>query len=75
MSVMALEMFGYALAAYAGIGLIAAAVLLAGPIARLDQQAAAAPLRVKLLWTPGLAALWPLALIRVAGVRAPEDRG
>ena len=32
------------------------------------------PLRVRLLILPGLAALWPVVLLRLAGVRAPEDR-
>jgi hypothetical protein len=36
--------------------------------------AAPVPFRVRLLILPGLAALWPLVLVRLAGVRAPEDR-
>lgn len=35
---------------------------------------AAVPFRVRLLILPGLAALWPVVLVRLAGVRAPEDR-
>ncbi len=36
--------------------------------------AAEVPVRVRLLILPGLAALWPVVLLRLAGVRAPEDR-
>ncbi len=62
------------LGAYLGFGVATWGWLMASGLARLDPLAAAAPLRVKILITPGLIALWPLALWRAAGVRTPEDR-
>lgn len=68
-------LIGFGVAAYAAIGLIVTVALLAGLVARVDPAAATAPIRVKLLWAPGLVALWPAALLRLAGRAAPEDRG
>ena len=75
MSVAPFDVVALVLGVYAAIGALVGAALLAGPIARIDPAAAAAPLRVKLLWMPGLVALWPVALLRLSGVAAPEDRG
>lgn len=61
-------------AAYAGVGLIVGLWLLLGGLKRVDTLGAAAPLRVKLLILPGLIALWPLMLRRLAGARPREDR-
>lgn len=33
------------------------------------------PVRVRLLVLPGMAAVWPVILIRLIGVRPKEDRG
>lgn len=60
MSIAAAELVWAALALYLGAGALVALALLAGGIARFDEEAARAPLRVKLLLAPGLVALWPL---------------
>jgi hypothetical protein len=54
-------------------GLVAAAVLLGG-MKRIDAKAARAPLHVRLLFAPGLVALWPLVLRRLGDWRPEEDR-
>jgi len=66
---------GYGLIAYCAIGALVALRVVSGGLARLDPQAAAAPLRVKLLWAPGLIGLWPIVALRLAGRSPPEDRG
>lgn len=63
-----------ALAAYAAPGLLLACWLVAGGLRRIDAAAAAAPWPLRLLFLPGLAALWPVLLMRLAGRRPPEDR-
>lgn len=68
------EVVWLGLGAYGAIGVLIALVLLAGAIKRFDASAAAAPLGVKLLLLPGLAALWPLLLRRAMGWRPKEDR-
>jgi hypothetical protein len=75
MTIGLMEGIGLGVVAYGAFGLITTVALLAGLVARIDPAAAAAPIRVKLLWAPGLVALWPVALLRVAGRSAPEDRG
>lgn len=62
------------LAIYWGIGIIAAVILLLGGLRRIDSLAASAPWRVKLLIAPGIITLWPVLLVRVLGLRPPEDR-
>jgi len=60
-------------AAYAGIGLVFAAYLLARGLARFDAAAAQAGWGFKLLIVPGAVALWPLLWRRVrAGGPAAE---
>jgi hypothetical protein len=59
---------------YAALGLIVAAALLTVGLKRMDVQAARAPWRVKLLIAPGAVALWPLLVLRMAGVKPREDR-
>lgn len=66
---------GYGLAGYAAIGAMVGLRAVSGGLARLDPQAAAAPLRVKLLWAPALIALWPIVALRLAGRAPPEDCG
>ena len=63
-----------ALAAYAAPGLLLACWLVLGGLRRVDPVAAAAPWWVRVLFLPGLAALWPVMLMRLAGRRPPEDR-
>lgn len=62
-----------AIGVYGAIGVCVLLLLLAGGLARIDRNAAIAPLRVKLLIAPGLIALWPLVVRRLLGARAPED--
>lgn len=50
--------------AYLTLGLIAAVALHVRGLARLDPSTAGAGLPFRLLITPGLVALWPLALLR-----------
>jgi hypothetical protein len=60
------------LAGWMGFGLVIGLGVLLFGLKRLT--AAEVPVRVRLLILPGLAALWPVVLLRLAGVRAPEDR-
>jgi hypothetical protein len=60
------------LALYVGIGLVAGLGTVMFGLGRLT--AADVPVRVRLLILPGLAALWPFVLARLAGLGAPEDR-
>ena len=62
------------LAAYLGVGLLVAFTTIVFAVKRLEPGAGAMPLRVRLLVTPGLMALWPLVIIRLLGARAAEDR-
>ena len=62
------------LGAYFAVGLCVAVPTLLFGLRRLDAGAAKMPLRVRLLITPGLIALWPLVLLRIFGLRAKEDR-
>ncbi len=55
-------------------GLALAVVMLLGGLRRFDEAAAAAPLHVRLLWLPGMTALWPVMLARALGRRPSEDR-
>lgn len=72
MSVALAEAVWLGLGAYLGFGLVIGLCVAAFGLTRLT--AAAVPVRVRLLILPGLAALWPVVLLRLAGVRAPEDR-
>jgi hypothetical protein len=74
MSVAAAEFLWIALLIYAASGALVAAGLLLGGMRRVDAKAAAAPLRVRLLFVPGIIALWPLLLRRFTGRRPEEDR-
>lgn len=72
MSVAAAEAIWLGLALYFGIGLLAGAGVILFGLGRLTT--AKMPVRVRLLILPGLAALWPVVLARLAGLGAPEDR-
>lgn len=74
MSLSGAELVASVLAAYIALGLALAITMLLGGLRRFDPAAAAAPLRVKLLWFPGMAALWPVILARALGRRPIEDR-
>lgn len=60
--------------AYFCCGLIVGLIVLLFALKRIDRSAAPTPLRVRLLILPGLAALWPLVILRLAGARAREDQ-
>jgi hypothetical protein len=60
------------LGAYLGFGLVIGLGVILFGLARLTP--ARVPVRVRLLILPGLAALWPVVLVRLAGLRTPEDR-
>jgi hypothetical protein len=62
------------LGVYLTLGLVIGLGVTPFGLKRLTPAAAHMPLRVRLLILPGLAALWPVVLLRLAGVRAPEDR-
>jgi hypothetical protein len=62
------------LAGYLGFGLLAGLGVTLFGLKRLVPGAGAMPLRVRLLILPGLAALWPVILVRLFGVTPPEDR-
>lgn len=59
---------------YMALGVFALIWLFWGRLARFDEGAAHAPLRVKLMLVPGMLALWPVLLLRSFGVKPPEDR-
>lgn len=63
-----------AIGIYALFGAIVALWLAVAGLGRFDQNAAAAPAPIKLLWLPGMIALWPLVLRRAFGATPPEDR-
>lgn len=66
-----------ALAAYFLVGAIFALAFVGSGVKSIDPVAAMAPLRVRLLFAPGAAALWPM-LIRAwlrAGRRGASSRG
>ena len=63
------------LSAYMIVGFLGALAIFGVGLQRLGLDAAAVPLRVKVLITPGLTLLWPLVLVRLFGQRAKEDRG
>ncbi|MEQ9506967.1 MAG: hypothetical protein RLO80_11915 [Hyphomonas sp.] len=62
------------LAGYLGFGLVAGLCVALFGMKRLAPGAGPVPLRVRLLILPGLAALWPVIALRLAGVKPPEDR-
>lgn len=59
-------------AAYFGTGLALGVLTILFGLRRLTPVEV--PVRVRLLILPGLAALWPVILLRLLGVRPPEDR-
>jgi hypothetical protein len=71
MSEQAAGIIWMALGLYAGLGGFVALIAFAR-LARFDAEAARAPFYVKLLWAPGLVALWPLMLARLFKLSAPR---
>lgn len=74
MSLIAAEFFLWTLIAYVAIGLALAAIMLLVGLRRFDSAAATAPLHVKLMWVPGMVALWPVMLARALGWQPREDQ-
>jgi len=72
MSASVAEAVWLGLALYFATGLVVGAGVILFGLSRLT--AADVPVRVRLLILPGLAALWPVVLARLAGLRPPEDR-
>jgi hypothetical protein len=58
------KIFVYALETYAGLGLIFAALFVWIGIQRLDSEAQGSGIGFRLLILPGVAALWPMFLLR-----------
>ncbi len=64
--------FVYALAAYAGVGLVFAVPFVWRGVQRLDSEAQGSGIGFRLLILPGVAALWPMFLYRwTRGVMDP----
>ena len=57
-------------AAYLLIGVLVALYLHAGRLGRIDPAAKAAPVRVRLLITPGLILLWPVFFAKTLGAHS-----
>ncbi len=62
------------LGAWMGFGLVVGLGVITFGLRRLTPSAASMPLRVRLLVLPGLAALWPVVVLRLIGIRPQEDR-
>jgi hypothetical protein len=60
--------------AYLGCGVVIGLFIALFALKRVDPSAAPTPFRVRLLILPGMAALWPLVISRLAGARAKEDQ-
>jgi hypothetical protein len=59
--------------AYAGVGAAVWVLLMLGGFRRIDPLAAKAPFLVKLIWAPGVIALWPIMVLRLF-VPSPERK-
>jgi hypothetical protein len=55
-----------AIASYLAVGLFFGVLFVARGAGRVDPVAAATPWRVRVLWLPGAAALWPIMLMKWA---------
>jgi hypothetical protein len=75
MSLQAAEIVATLLEAYVLAGLLFALVFLPRGARRVDPHLAGAPVLVRLLILPGVAALWPLMARRwLTGAEAPAER-
>ncbi len=61
------------LGAYLGFGLAVGLLTILFGMRRLTPVEA--PVRVRVMLLPGMAAVWPVILLRLIGVRPKEDRG
>lgn len=67
------DAIGIGLAGYLGLGLVIGLGAILFGMRRLV-PGVEVPVRVRLLVLPGMAAVWPVILMRLAGVRPKEDR-
>jgi hypothetical protein len=74
MTVTAAELIWSALFLYLAFGLLVGLLVVFFALKRLEPGSAAMPFRVRAVILPGLAALWPIVLLRLMGLRAKEDR-
>lgn len=74
MSVAAAQAVWLGLGAYLALGLVVGGLTVVFALQRLV-PGVEVPVRVRLLVLPGMAALWPVILMRLAGLRPKEDRG
>ncbi|MFN7180671.1 hypothetical protein [Hyphomonas sp.] len=73
MSVVWAEAVWLGLGGYLGFGLALGLLTILFGMRRLV-PGVEVPVRVRLLVLPGMAAVWPVILLRLAGVRPKEDR-
>lgn len=59
------------LGAYLALGLVIGLACFFGGVGRIDPAAKTMPFRARLLILPGLAAFWPLILIRLISGKGP----
>lgn len=62
-----------AVGAYLAVGAVVAVVGVVLFMRRIEPYGAPVPLRVRLVLLPGMIALWPLILARIAGRKPVED--
>lgn len=67
------EVVWLGLGAYLGFGLALGLLTVLFGMRRLTPVEV--PVRVRVMLLPGMAAVWPVILIRLIGVRPKEDRG
>lgn len=67
------EVVWLGLGAYLGLGLALGLLTVLFGMRRLTPVEV--PVRVRVMLLPGMAAVWPVILIRLIGVRPKEDRG
>lgn len=67
------EVVWLGLGAYLGFGLALGLLTVLFGMRRLTSVEV--PVRVRVMLLPGMAAVWPVILIRLIGVRPKEDRG
>lgn len=63
------------LGVYLAVGLVVGLWFVLVGVRRVDQAANAAPLRVRLLFLPGAAGLWPLVMARWRTLKREQESG
>ncbi len=74
MTVMTASFIWLAVAAYLGLGGLVAVAAATVFMRRLEPYGAPVPFHVRLLLVPGMIALWPVIVARIAGRKPVEDR-